>query len=53
MTKLAGGQIEIVKVLLKDNKRGLRITFNNNVETRQIYRIRRSGIYMHKATNWK
>jgi len=53
MTIIAAGAVEIVRVSLKDNKRGIRIIFKKNVETRQIYRIRRSGIYAHKVTNWK
>jgi len=56
MTKLADGAVEIVEIPLKDNKKGLRITFNKNVETRKVYKIKRSGIYMHyehKIISWK
>ena len=53
MTKLADGAVEIVRVPMKDNKGGIRIIFNKNVETRQISRAKRSGAHTQKVKGWR
>jgi len=53
MTKLADGAVEIVRVPMKDNKSGIRIIFNKNVEIRQISRVKRSGSHTQKVRGWK